>query len=259
MLEDIAILTGGKMISEELGVKLENVMLQDLGRAKKVVVTKDHCTIIDGYGTQDAITGRVVQLKAQIENTSSDYDREKLQERLAKLSGGVAVIKVGATTETEMKEKKDRIEDALSATRAAIEEGIVPGGGVALLRAQEAVSKLNVQGDEKLGVQIVYRTLEEPLRIISQNAGFEPSVVVESVRKASTNNGFDAKNGEYVDMIKAGIIDPAKVVRTALQNAASIAGLMLTTEAIIAEEPEEKKAEAGHGHSHGRGGMPEMY
>lgn len=259
MLEDIAILTGGKMVSEELGVKLENVMLQDLGRAKKVVVTKDHCTVIDGYGTQETITGRVAQIKAQIENTSSDYDREKLQERLAKLSGGVAVIKVGATTETEMKEKKDRIEDALSATRAAIEEGIVPGGGVALLRAQEAVSKLNVQGDEKLGVQIVYRTLEEPLRIISSNAGFEPSVVVEAVRKSSANNGFDAKNGEYVDMIKAGIIDPAKVVRTALQNAASIAGLMLTTEAIIAEEPEEKKDEGGHGHSHGRGGMPDMY
>ncbi len=260
MLEDIAILTGGKMISEELGVKLENVMLQDLGRAKKVVVTKDHTTIIDGYGTQDTIMGRVAQIKAQIENTSSDYDKEKLQERLAKLSGGVAVIKVGATTETEMKEKKDRIEDALSATRAAIEEGIVPGGGVALLRAQEAVSKLQLQGDEKLGSQIVFRTLEEPLRIISSNAGFEPSVVVESVRKASANNGFDAKNGEYVDMIKAGIIDPAKVVRTALQNAASIAGLMLTTEAIIAELPEEKKdGEAGHGHSHGRGGMPDMY
>lgn len=260
MLEDIAILTGGKMISEELGVKLENVMLQDLGRAKKVVVTKDHTTIIDGYGTQDTIMGRVAQIKAQIENTSSDYDKEKLQERLAKLSGGVAVIKVGATTETEMKEKKDRIEDALSATRAAIEEGIVPGGGVALLRAQEAVSKLQLQGDEKLGSQIVFRTLEEPLRIISSNAGFEPSVVVESVRKASASNGFDAKNGEYVDMIKAGIIDPAKVVRTALQNAASIAGLMLTTEAIIAELPEEKKdGEAGHGHSHGRGGMPDMY
>lgn len=254
MLEDIAILTGGKMISEELGIKLENITVQDLGRCKKAVITKDTCTVIDGAGTESMIKGRVAQIRAQIENTTSDYDREKLQERLAKLVGGVAVIKVGAMTETEMKEKKDRIEDALSATRAAIEEGIVPGGGVVLLRAQEEVAKLKLEGDEKLGGQIVYRALEEPLRIISSNAGFEPSVVVENVRKQSGSFGFDAKSGEYVDMVKAGIIDPAKVVRTALQNAASLAGLMLTTEAIIAEIPEEKKAAPEMGHSHG--GMP---
>lgn len=258
MLEDIAILTGGKMVSEELGIKLESLMIQDLGRAKKVLVTKDTCTIIDGAGSEQSIKGRVAQLKAQIEDTTSDYDREKLQERLAKIAGGVAVIKVGAMTETEMKEKKDRIEDALSATRAAIEEGIVPGGGVALLRAQAAVSALKLEGDEKLGAQIVHRALEEPMRIITSNAGFEPSVIVDTVRKSSGNNGFDAKSGEYVDMVKSGIIDPAKVVRTALQNATSISGLMLTTEAIMAEMPEEKKAEGGHGHGH-RGGMPDMY
>lgn len=256
MLEDIAILTGGKMISDELGMKLENTTIQDLGRAKKTLVTKDHCTIIDGAGKQADIKGRVEQLKAQIEKTTSDYDKEKLQERLAKLAGGVAVIKVGATTETEMKEKKDRIEDALSATRAAVEEGIVPGGGVALLRAQDALSKLKLEGDEKLGAQIVLRALEEPIRIISSNAGFDSSVIVENVRKGQDNYGFDAKNGEYVDMLKAGIIDPAKVVRTALQNAASIASLILTTEAILSEIPEEKKAE---GHAHGHGGMPDMY
>ncbi len=259
MLEDIAILTGGKLVSEELGMKLENTTIQDLGRSKKVLVTKDFTTIIDGYGAPESIKGRVAQIKAQIENATSDYDREKLQERLAKIAGGVAVIKVGATTETEMKEKKDRIEDALSATRAAIEEGIVPGGGVAPLRAQQAIAALKLTGDEKLGAQIVNRALEEPLRIISSNAGYEASVIVDAVRKGSGNYGFDAKTGEYVDMVSAGIIDPAKVVRTAIQNAASIAGLMLTTEAAIAEIPEEKKAEAGHSHGGPRGGMPEMY
>ncbi len=259
MLEDIAILTGGKMVSEELGVKLENIMIHDLGRAKKAVITKDTFTIIEGAGSPDAIKGRIMQIKAQIENTTSDYDKEKLQERLAKLSGGVAVIKVGAATETEMKEKKDRIEDALHATRAAVEEGIVAGGGVALLRAQEVVGKLKLEGDEQLGAQIIVRALEEPLRIISSNAGYEASVIVNKVRTETGALGFDAKTGEFIDMIKAGIIDPAKVVRSALQNAASIAGLLLTTEALITEIPEEKK-EAAHGHGHGRGmGMPEMY
>jgi chaperonin GroEL len=260
MLEDIAILTGGRLISDEIGLKLENVVPTDLGRAKKIVVTKDHCTIIEGFGGADSIKGRVMQLKAQIENTTSDYDKEKLQERLAKLSGGVAVIKVGAATETEMKEKKDRIEDALHATRAAVEEGIVAGGGVALLRAQEAVSKLKLEGDEQLGVQIVMRALEEPMRIIVSNAGFEASVIINKIRSESGTIGFDAKGGEIVDMVKAGIVDPAKVVRSALQNAASIAGLLLTTEALITEIPEEKKESAHpHGHGRGMGGMPEMY
>lgn len=258
MLEDIAILTGGQLVSEELGVKLEAISLNDLGRAKKVVITKDHTTIIEGAGSESTIKGRILQIKAQIENTSSEYDREKLQERLAKLSGGVAVIKVGAATETEMKEKKDRIEDALHATRAAVEEGIVPGGGVALLRAQDVVQKLKLEGDEKLGAQIVTRALEEPLRIISSNAGFEGSVIINKVREHSGSFGFDAKHGEVVDMLQAGIIDPAKVVRSALQNAASIAGLMLTTEALIAEIPEEKKEQA-HGHPRGGMGMPDMY
>ncbi len=258
MLEDIAILTGGQLVSEELGVKLETVSLNDLGRAKKVVITKDHTTIIEGTGSETNIKGRILQIKAQIENTTSEYDREKLQERLAKLSGGVAVIKVGAATETEMKEKKDRIEDALHATRAAVEEGIVPGGGVALLRAQDVVQKLKLEGDEKLGAQIVTRALEEPLRIISSNAGFEGSVIINKVREQSGSFGFDAKHGEVVDMLQAGIIDPAKVVRSALQNAASISGLMLTTEALIAEIPEEKK-EQPHGHPRGGMGMPDMY
>jgi chaperonin GroEL len=259
MLEDIAILTGGKLISEDIGLKLENVTLADLGRAKKVVINKDTTTIIEGKGAPEAIKGRVAQLRVQIENTTSDYDREKLQERLAKLAGGVAVIKVGAATETEMKEKKDRIEDALHATRAAVEEGIVAGGGVALLRAQDVVVNLKLTGDEKLGAQIVARALEEPMRIIASNAGFEASVIVNKVRSESGNIGFDAKAGDFVDMIEAGIIDPAKVVRTALQNAASIAGLLLTTEAMIADIPEERK-EAGHGHGpRGMGSMPEMY
>ncbi|HVX00883.1 MAG TPA: chaperonin GroEL, partial [Candidatus Babeliaceae bacterium] len=262
MLDDIAVLTGGKLISEEVGIKLENISLSDLGRAKKAIVTKDTSTIIDGFGHQDAIKGRIAQLKAQIENTTSDYDKEKLQERLAKLSGGVAVIRVGATTETEMKEIKDRIEDALAATRAAVEEGIVPGGGVALLRSQDAVNGLSLQSDEKLGANIVARALEEPMRIIASNAGYESSVVINSVRTQKGNVGFDAKHGELVDMIQTGIIDPAKVVRTALQNAASIAGLILTTEAMVADIPEEKKEPQGHAHGGGMGGMggmPGMY
>lgn len=260
MLEDIAILTGGKLISEDIGLKLENVTVTDLGRAKKVIITKDHCTIIEGKGDSQAIQGRVAQIKAQIEATTSDYDREKSQERLAKLAGGVAIIKVGAATETEMKEKKDRIDDALSATRAAVEEGIVAGGGVALLRAQDVVSKLKLEGDEKLGAQIVFRSLEEPIRIISSNAGHEASVIVNRVKAEAGTIGFDAKTGEFVDMIAAGIIDPAKVTRTALQNAASISGLLLTTEAMISEIPEEKKeAAAGHGHGAGMGGMGGMY
>lgn len=260
MLEDVAILTGGKVVSEDLGIKLESVMIADLGRAQKVTVTKDTTTIVKGYGTDAMIKGRVAQIRAQIENTDSEYDREKLQERLAKLAGGVAVIHVGAATETEMKEKKDRIEDALHATRAAVEEGIVPGGGVALIRAQDAVKKLQLDGDEQLGAQIISRVLEEPLRTITDNAGFDASVIVNRVKSETGSRGFDARAGEYVDMIAAGIIDPAKVVRSALQNAASIAGLMLTTEALVAEIPEEKKeAAGGHGgHGHG-GGMPGMY
>ncbi|MBA3954440.1 chaperonin GroEL [Candidatus Dependentiae bacterium] len=262
MLEDIAILTGGTLISEDIGLKLENVTLTDLGRAKKVVVTKDHTTIIEGFGSEEAIKGRVMQIKGQIENTSSDYDKEKLQERLAKLSGGVAVIKVGAATETEMKEKKDRIEDALHATRAAVEEGIVAGGGVALLRAQEAVSKLQLVGDEQLGVQIVHRALEEPMRIIASNAGYEGSVIINKIRIETGNIGFDAKAGIVVDMIKAGIVDPAKVVISALQNASSSAGLLLTTESVITEVPEATK-ESSHPHGHGGHGggmgMPGMY
>jgi chaperonin GroEL len=243
MLEDIAALTGGKLISEELGFKLENITIEDLGRASKVVVTKDNTTIIEGKGQAEDIKGRVAQIKKQIENSSSDYDKEKMQERLAKLSGGVAVIKVGAATETEMKEKKDRIEDALSATRAAVEEGIVAGGGVALLRSQSALTNIKgLEGDEHLGVQIVLRSLEEPIRIIVSNAGFEPSVVVDKVRTETRMQwGFDARAGKYVDMLAEGIIDPAKVTRTALQNAASIAGLLLTTEAIVSEIPEDKK------------------
>ena len=259
MLEDIAVLTGGKLISEDLGLKLETTSPADLGRAKKVIITKDDTTIVEGAGSDADLKGRVMQLKAQIENTASEYDREKLQERLAKLAGGVAIIKVGAATETEMKEKKDRIEDALHATRAAVEEGVVAGGGVALLRAQDSIKKLNLEGDEQLGAQIVIRALEEPLRIISSNAGFEASVIVNRVREEKGNNGFDAKSGEFVDMIQVGIIDPAKVVRSALQNAASISGLLLTTESVIVEIPEEKKdagAHAGHGHG---GGMPGMY
>ena len=259
MLEDLAILTGGKMVSEELGIKLENLTLEDLGTAKKVVVTKDHTTIIDGAGSAEAIKGRVAQIRMQIENSSSDYDKEKLQERLAKLAGGVAVIKVGAATETEMREKKDRIEDALHATRAAVEEGIVAGGGIALLRTQILVEKIKAEGDVKLGIDIVRRALEEPLRIIAQNAGFEGSVVVDKVRNSAFEIGFDAKTGQYVDMIQAGIVDPAKVTRSALQNAASIAALMITTETIICDIPEEKKDHMPSAGGPGMGGMGGMY
>jgi chaperonin GroEL len=243
MLEDIAILTGGKAITEELGIKLENLKLEDLGRAKKVVLDKDNTTVIDGAGKSAAIEGRIKQIRAQIEETTSDYDREKLQERLAKLAGGVALIKVGAATETAMKEKKARVEDALNATRAAVEEGIVPGGGVALLRASKVLDTLKLSGDEATGVDIVRRALEEPLRQIVQNAGLEGSIVVEKVRSAKdVAYGFDAESNEYVDMVKAGIIDPTKVERVALQHAASIASLLLTTEALITDSPDEKAA-----------------
>lgn len=259
MLEDIAILTGGKLISEDMGLKLEAVMLHDLGVAAKVVISKDNCTIIEGQGDQSAIKGRIAQIRMQIENTTSDYDKEKMQERLAKLAGGVAVIKVGASTETEMKEKKYRIEDALHATRAAVEEGIVSGGGVALIRAQKAVEALTLEGDERLGMHIVWRALEEPLRIIAGNAGFDASVIVNAVKTKAGSAGFDAKTGEYVDMIEQGIIDPAKVTRSALQNAASIAGLLLTTEASICENPQEKKESAAPAPGMGMGGMGGMY
>ena len=262
MLEDIAILTGGKVISEDLGIKLENVKIEDLGRAKKVTIDKDNTTIVEGAGKQSDIEGRVKTLRAQIDETSSDYDREKLQERLAKLVGGVAVIKVGAATETEMKEKKARVEDAMHATRAAVEEGIVPGGGVTLVRAAKALEKfqINAEGegdpDEQIGVNIVRRALEEPLRQIVQNAGKEGAVVVERVRGEKNENfGFNAQTEEYGDMVKAGVIDPAKVTRTALQNAASIAGLMLTTEAMVSELPEEDKSTPMPG---GMGGMSGM-
>jgi len=241
MLEDIATVTGGKAITEDLGIKLENLKLEDLGRAKKVVVDKDNTTIIEGAGTTKAIEGRIKQLRAQIDETTSDYDREKLQERLAKLAGGVAVVKVGAATETAMKEKKARVEDALNATRAAVEEGIVPGGGVALLRASTKIDGLKLEGDEKVGAMIVRRALEEPIRQIVENAGLEGSVIVEKVKaeKVATR-GFDAESLEFVDMIDAGIIDPTKVERVALQNAASVASLLLTTEALVTDLPEEK-------------------
>ncbi len=243
MLEDIGILTGGKTIMEETGIKLDGVRLEDMGRAKRVTVNKDNTTIIDGAGEQKSIEGRIRQLRAQIEETTSDYDREKLQERLAKLAGGVAVIKVGAATETEMKEKKARVEDAMHATRAAVEEGIVPGGGVALIRAATVLAGLSVSGDEKVGVDIIRRACEEPLRQIVGNAGFEGAIVCEKVRSnSSVNYGFNAATDEYCDMIAAGVLDPTKVTRTALQNAASIASLMLTTEALVCEIPEKKQA-----------------
>ncbi len=242
MLEDIAILTGGRVISEEAGMKLENAQLSDLGRAKRVVVDKDNTTIVEGYGSKDAIKARIQQIKAQIEETKSDYDREKLQERLAKLAGGVAVIYVGAATETEMKEKKARIEDALHATKAAVEEGIVPGGGVSLLRASRAVEKLDLKGDQKVGAEIVKNALVAPLKQIAENAGYEGSLVAEKVKNAEKDTiGFNALTGEYVDMFEAGIIDPLKVERIALQNAASIASLLLTTEAIVTEIKEKEK------------------
>jgi chaperonin GroEL len=245
MLEDIAILTGGKAITEDLGIKLENIKLEDLGKAKKIVVDKDNTTLVEGAGKTAAIEGRIKQIRAQIEETTSDYDREKLQERLAKLAGGVAVIKVGAATETAMKEKKARVEDALNATRAAVEEGIVPGGGVALLRASSAIDGLKLEGDEKVGAMIVKRALEEPIRQIVENAGLEGSVIVEKVKAEKVvTRGFDAESLEFVDMIQAGIIDPTKVERVALQNAASVASLLLTTEALITDLPEEKPAAA---------------
>jgi chaperonin GroEL len=245
MLEDIAILTGGKAITEDLGIKLENIKLDDLGKAKKVVVDKDNTTIVEGTGKQAGIEARIKQIRAQIDETTSDYDREKLQERLAKLAGGVAVIKVGAATETAMKEKKARVEDSLNATRAAVEEGIVPGGGVSLLRASKGVDRLKLEGDEKVGAQIVRRALEEPIRQIVENAGLEGSVVVEKVKAETVaTRGFDAESLQYVDMLQAGIIDPTKVERVALQNATSVASLLLTTEALIADLPEDKPAAA---------------
>jgi len=257
MLEDVAILTGGRVIAEELGMKLENVTLTDLGRCKRLVVDKDNTTLIDGAGKKADIEGRIKQIRAQIEETTSDYDREKLQERLAKLVGGVAVIRVGAATEVEMKEKKARVEDALHATRAAVEEGIVPGGGVALIRATAALEKVSVPDDERFGVNIVKRAIEEPLRWIANNAGAEGSIVLDKVKNGKGSFGFDAAKEEYGDLIKAGIIDPTKVVRTALLNAASVAGLLLTTEAMVAEKPEEKPAAAGMppGGMGGMGGM----
>ena len=259
MLEDVAILTNGKAITEDLGLKLENLQVEDLGTAKKVTIDKDNTTIIEGGGTQKAIEGRVKQLRAQVEDTTSDYDREKLQERLAKLVGGVAVIKVGAATETEMKEKKARVEDAMHATKAAVEEGIVPGGGVAMLRAAKALDTLKVNDDQQLGVHIIRRAIEEPMRWIAQNAGFEGSIVVQKVRAAKdSDEGFNAQTETYENLVKAGVIDPTKVVRSALQNASSIASLLLTTEALIAEIPEEKSAPPAGGAS-GMGGMGDMY
>jgi chaperonin GroEL len=255
MLDDIAVLTGGKSIMEETGIKLEGVRLDDLGRAKRVTVDKDNTTIVDGNGSQKSIEGRIKQLRGQIDETTSDYDREKLQERLAKLAGGVAIIKVGAATETEMKEKKARVEDALHATRAAVEEGIVPGGGVALLRASKALEGFTVDGDEQIGVNIVRRACQEPLRQIVLNSGTEGAIVVEKIRENSNPNfGFNAQTDKYEDLVVSGVIDPTKVTRTALQNAASIASLMLTTEAMVAEIPEKKPAPAGPG---GHGG-PDM-
>ena len=255
MLRDIAVLTGGNVISEEVGFKLENAVLNDLGRAKRIVIDKDNTTVVDGRGKADAIQGRISEIKVAVDKSTSDYDREKLQERLAKLSGGVAVIHVGAATETEMKEKKARVEDALHATRAAVEEGIVPGGGVALIRAQAALATLDLKDERRFGVNIIRRAIEEPLRQIAANAGEEGSIVVQKVKEGSGNFGFNAGTGTYGDLVKDGVIDPVKVVRSALQNAASVSGLMLTTEALVADKPKEEKAPAaGGGHSHG-GGM----
>jgi chaperonin GroEL len=257
MLEDIAILSGGRMIAEELGIKLENVTLKDLGRCKRITVDKDNTTLIDGAGKKADIEGRIKQIRNQVEETTSDYDREKLQERLAKLVGGVAVIKVGAATEVEMKEKKARVEDAMHATRAAVEEGVVPGGGVALVRCQGALDGLRVGEEERFGVNIVRRAIEEPLRNIAKNAGAEGSIVLDKVKNGKGAFGYNAYSEEYEDLLKAGIIDPTKVVRTALQNAASVAGLMLTTEAMVAEKPKEEAPMPG-GMPGGMGGMPGM-
>jgi chaperonin GroEL len=255
MLEDIAVLTGGKAVTEDLGIKLENIKVEDLGKAKKVTIDKDNTTIVEGAGTTEAIQGRVKQLRAQVEDTTSDYDREKLQERLAKLVGGVAIIKVGAATETEMKEKKARVEDAMHATKAAVEEGIVPGGGVALLRAAKALDGLKLTGDQLVGLQIVRRAIEEPMRHIAANAGAEGSIVVAKVKEMKQDEGFNAATETYEDLVKAGVIDPAKVVRSALQNASSIASLLLTTEALVSEIPEEKKDAPQMPHGGGMGGM----
>jgi len=255
MLEDIAILTGGRAITEDLGVKLENIKMEDLGRAKKVTIDKDNTTIVEGAGEAKAIEGRVKQIRVQVEETSSDYDREKLQERLAKLVGGVAVIKVGAATETEMKEKKARVEDAMHATKAAVEEGIVPGGGVALIRASKALDSLKLEGDQGVGVAIIKRAIEEPCRWIATNAGHEGSIIVAKVKEGKQDEGFNAASDVYEDLVKAGVIDPAKVVRNALQNASSIASLLLTTEALVSEIPEEKKEAPAMPGGGGMGGM----
>ncbi len=255
MLEDIAVLTGGRAITEDLGLKLENIKVEDLGKAKKVTIDKDNTTIVEGDGEQSAIEGRVKQIRAQVEETSSDYDREKLQERLAKLVGGVAVIKVGAATETEMKEKKARVEDAMHATKAAVEEGIVAGGGVALLRAAGALESLGLEGDQAVGVNLIKRAIEEPLRWIATNAGQEGSIVVQRVKELTGNHGYNAQTDTYEDLVAAGVIDPTKVVRSALQNSASIASLLLTTEALITEIPEEKKEAPMPGGGGGMGGM----
>jgi chaperonin GroEL len=251
MLEDIAILTGAEVITEEMGLKLENTKLSQLGKARRVVIDKDSTTIIDGAGDSEGIKARIKQLKSEIENTDSDFDREKLQERLAKLAGGVAVIKVGAATETEMKEKKHRVEDALQATRAALEEGIVPGGGVALLNTASAIKADELEGDDRTGAQIVTRALEEPIRQLADNAGLEGSLVIDKIRTGTKGHGLNVETGEYEDLVKAGIIDPTMVTRSALQNAASIAKNILTTEAIVAEPPEKTPAGAG-------AGMPDM-
>jgi chaperonin GroEL len=258
MMEDIAVLTGGRLITEDLGIKLENVSIDDLGTAKRITVDKENTTIVEGAGTSASIQGRISQIKRQIEETTSDYDREKLQERLAKLAGGVAVVNVGAATETEMKEKKARVEDALHATRAAVEEGIVPGGGVALIRAQKVLDSLELSGDEAIGAQIVKRAIEAPLRQLANNAGVEGAVVVQRVKEGSGNEGYNVATGEYIDLLKAGVVDPTKVTRSALQNAASISGLLLTTEALISELPEKDKPAADH-HGGGMGDMGGMY
>jgi chaperonin GroEL len=256
MLQDIAILTGGKAITEDLGIKLENVQISDLGQAKKITIDKDNTTVVEGKGKHSEIEGRVKEIRSQVEKTTSDYDREKLQERLAKLVGGVAVIKVGAATETEMKEKKARVEDAMHATRAAVEEGIVPGGGVALARCAAALDKVKADGDEQIGINIVKRAITEPLRQIVENAGEEGAVILGKVLESKESNyGFNAFSNEYEDLVKAGVLDPTKVVRTALQNAGSIASLMLTTEALVAEIPEKKEAPAAPGHGGGMGDM----
>ncbi len=255
MLEDIAILTGGRVITEDLGIKLENVSLEDLGTAKSIKITKEDTTIIEGEGSSEAISGRVSQIRRQIEETTSDYDREKLQERLAKLAGGVAVISVGAATETEMKEKKARVEDALHATRAAVEEGIVPGGGTALIRAQAGLGDLGLVGDEATGAEIVKRAIEAPLRQLAANAGREGALIVERVKNEKGNIGYNVATDTYEDLVKSGVVDPTKVTRSALQNAASISGLLLTTECLIADLPEREAAGGDHGHDHGMGGM----